>query len=384
MNQKIITLLFALVQSAMFGRPLSDTKRSAISDDAMSELLAMAKKHDIAHLVTLGLDANAMLPKEDQGISNELFMAVYRYEQLNHELKNICKCLETAEILFIPLKGSVLRHYYPKPWMRTSCDIDILVHPEDLDRAVDCLKQRLGYCDEKLTTHDVSMYSPSGQHIELHFDLGEEGRAKRSCELLKSAWEYASPHEGCHYRYDMSDAFFYFYHVAHMAKHFENGGCGIRPLIDLWILDHIKQIDEKKREMLLEQSELLTFAKIAQTLSCVWMENAEQTEITAQMEQYILSGGVYGSAVNRIAVQQQKHGRFRYLLSRIFLPYDVIKYHYPVLQKHRWLTPVMEVRRWLRIVFCDRAKHARQEFKNSSNLSQEAESMKLFLNNIGL
>ena len=29
----------------------------------------------------------------------------------------------------------------------------------------------------------------------------------------------------------MLDELFYFYHIAHMVKHFENGGCGIRPVV---------------------------------------------------------------------------------------------------------------------------------------------------------
>ncbi len=40
----------------------------------------------------------------------------------------------------------------------------------------------------------------------------------------------------------------------------------------------------------------------------------------------------------------------RYALSKIFLPYDDKKLHYPILNKHRWLTPVIEVYRWCRII----------------------------------
>ena len=129
----------------------------------------------------------------------------------------------------------------------------------------------------------------------------------------------------------MTDEMFYFYHIAHMAKHFEEGGCGIRPFIDLWTLDNIKDVDHDKRDELLSQGNLLKFAEVARMLSRVWFENNEHTEITKKMERYILRGGIYGTNENRIAVQQQKRGgRLKYALSKIFIPYDNIKFHYPI------------------------------------------------------
>ena len=65
--------------------------------------------------------------------------------------------------------------------------------------------------------------------------------------------------------------------------------------------------------------------------------------------------------------------------------YDVIKFHYPVLQKHRWLTPIMEVRRWFKLIFCGHAKRTVRELKYNSNISRaEAENAQAFLKNIGL
>ena len=96
---------------------------------------------------------------------------------------------------------------------------------------------------------------------------------------------------------------FYFYYIAHMAKHFvETGGCGIRPFLDIWVLNHRIDFDREKRDKLLSDGGLDVFAKQAELLSEVWFGNAEHTEITRQMETYILRGGVYGANTNRIAV----------------------------------------------------------------------------------
>ena len=188
------------------------------------------------------------------------------------------------------------------------------------------------------------------------------------------------------YQHYMTDEMFYFYHIAHMAKHFENGGCGIRPFIDLWILDGIQEADQEKRDKLLLQGNLLKFANAVRKLSRIWFENEKYDFTSQQMEDYILTGGVYGNNENRITVQQQKKGgRIKYALSKIFIPYDVIKFHYPILQKHIWLTPFMEVRRWFKLIFCGHAKRTINELKYNQTISADkADATKNFLENIGL
>ena len=93
-----------------------------------------------------------------------------------------------------------------------------------------------------------------------------------------------------------------------------------------------------------------------------------------------------GTNQNRIALQQQKQGgRFRYALSKIFIPYEVIKFHYPILQKHRFLTPVMEVRRWGKLIFCGHLKRTTKELQyNNHMLDTEVEKAQTLLRNIGL
>jgi hypothetical protein len=83
--------------------------------------------------------------------------------------------------------------------------------------------------------------------------------------------------------------------------------------------------------------------------------------------------------------QQKKGGRVKYALSKIFLPYDVIKFHYPVLQKHRCLTPLMQVRRWCKLIFCGHLKRSAKELQyNNSITDTEAKNIQNFLHNIGL
>ncbi len=384
-DQRTPQILFALLRSAIRGDKIEDEVKALYSEALLPELAEVSVKHDLAHLLALGLKKNSLLSDESSA-EKEIFKALWRYEQLDHELGKLCAALESAGIPYIPLKGSVIRRYYPEAWMRTSCDVDILVHEEDTEKAASVMVERCGYTLAGKGSHDVSLYSPNKQHVELHYTLIEERVSKASADVLNAVWETASVCEGYRFRYEMPDDMFNFYHIAHMAKHFEIGGCGIRPFIDLWILDNIEEAEEEKRRELLDKGSLLKFADAVRKLSRIWFENEEYDPVSKQMEDYILRGGVYGSNENRVAVQQQKQGgRMNYALSKIFLPYEVIKFHYPILQKHRWLMPFMQVRRWGKLIFCGHTKRSLRELEYNSGISSdEAAAMQMFLNDIGL
>ncbi len=389
MEGNTIYLLFSVLRSIFHSNQMSDADKNLVTRDSLKDVIKLATKHDIAHLVALGIVNNGLVD-EDKASKAQLqqitFRAVYRYEKLNYELKQVCDALEKAEIPFLPLKGSVIRKYYPEPWMRTSCDIDVLVHEKNLRSAVSCLVENLKYTEHEQNSHDISLFSPSGVHLELHYDLVEDGWANSSNAILQNVWDHVSPKKEYQYWNEMSDEMFYFYHIAHMAKHLQQGGCGIRTFMDLWILDNASEINKISRDKLLEAGGLLHFSGIARKLASCWLDNLPMDSVCEKMQNYILSGGVYGTHENLILVQQQKKGgKLKYALSKIIIPYDTIKFHYPILQKHRWLTPIMQVRRWFKLIFCGHAKRSMRELSYNSNISKsQADEMKTFLDEIGL
>ena len=387
MERDTIYMLFSILRSILNGDQVSDADKQLVTEDLLKDIVKLASKHDIAHLVALGIINNELVDEQTKSqLQQIVFRAVYRYEKQNYELKQVCEALEKAQIPFIPLKGSVIRKYYPEPWMRTSCDIDVLVHEKNLRTAVSYLVENLNYTEHEQNSHDISLFSPSGNHIELHYDLVENHIADSPSEILADVWNVVELKEGYSYHYEMPDDMFYFYHVAHMAKHFENGGCGIRPFIDLWILDNMQINGHDKRDNLLRKGKLLQFANSSRKLSQVWVEGYPIDKISEKMQNYIIRGGVYGTSENRITVQQlKKGGKLRYALSRIIIPYEDIKYYYPILQKHKWLTPVMQIRRWFNLVFFGGVKRSVRELSCNSNIPKsQVDEMKVFLVEIGL
>ncbi|MGN1346249.1 MAG: nucleotidyltransferase family protein, partial [Eubacteriales bacterium] len=265
----------------------------------------------------------------------------------------------------------------------TSCDIDLLITPEDVETASSALTEQLGYQRGKAGAHDVAFLSPCGVHLELHFTLMEEKSDSRIQKTLSRVWEYALPSseraESCVYR--LRQEFVYFYHIAHMVKHFKYGGCGIRPFMDLWILEHCGPVfDAAEVEQLLMEGGILTFAEQARLLSEAWFSGVlpepESRWLLDSMEDYLFAGGVYGSTENRVKVGRlEKEGKLHYLCSRLFLPYESMKYDYPILQKHRALLPVCEIHRWFRLFSGDTARRISQEVKDNSALTDEERSV---------
>lgn len=388
MDRNINRILFCLIRYEMCGEQIGKDTVSELTPETLARLYALAKAHDAEHLVASALTKLGVLGTDElsQRIAKQQMIAIFRCERLCYELSELCRTLEEAGIPFMPLKGSVIRPLYPEAWMRTSCDIDVLVHKSDLEAACAALVEGLGYKREGMGSHDVSLYSESGVHIELHYELVEEGVANSARLILENVWSYAQLKEGASAQHEMSAEMLYFYHVAHMAKHFQHGGCGIKPFIDTYVLDANISCDAEKLSELLESGGLRVFDTRARELCDVWMRGEEHTPLTLEMESFVLSGGVYGTMSNRVSVEQTRRGgKLKYALSRIFLKYDSIKYAYPILQKHKWLLPVMEVRRWGRLIFCGGFKRSVTELKVNNDLSREkAAEMQSFFEDIGL
>lgn len=370
-----------------------------ISVRFLSDLYRLSKSHDVAHFVgsafsKCGALANlpdmleendrAMIEKIKAKFDEQIFIAVYRYENIKYELEQLKRTLNEAQIPFMPLKGSVIRKYYLEPWMRTSCDIDILVKESDADKASKILAERLQYTINGKWQHDISLFSPSNIHIELHFTLFDVDF--KQVRLLSDIWSGGEIALVSGYEYRMSKELFLLYHIYHMAKHFVYGGCGIKPFIDLWVIKNKIGYDEGKVEKLLQEGDLLIFYNRAEELMNVWFEGKPHNPITQEMENYILQGGVYGTLEQQLAMSQNKKGgKLRHLLSRIFLSYEQMKFYYPSVKKCPILFPFYQVRRWFRILFCGGRKAAMNEIKANQNLSEEKNQIaKIMINELGL
>ena len=376
--------MMRLITSEITGEKVS----SNYDEKELSELYVLSKSHDMAHLVGSALKKNGLLEdgENKKAFEKAIFTAVYRNGKMVYELENIKKCLSEKNIPFILLKGAVLMDYYPESWMRTSSDIDVLVHYDDLLPAADALAALFGCSYKPKGSHDIQFVSNNGVHVELHYRLVEENCAADAEKPLAKVWEHAVKKGGTS-ECALTEEMFYYYHIAHMAKHIMNGGCGIRPLLDLYILNGRKAYNEKKEEKLLSEGGLLTFNETAKSLTLMWFGEGEETYMAKKLGEYLVLGGIYGNMDNKVLFGQTKRGggKLKYALTRIWLPYEKMRFFYPTLDGKKALLPVYEVIRWFRLIFLGGFKRSINELKINSEIDKEsAGNAKELLEGLGL
>ena len=170
-------------------------RRSAVPAPASSETVdwqrlgTIARRHRVMPLIWRNLRArpDMEMPAEIAGQFREAARQnAANALRLTSHLVRIVSTLTAAGIRVLPLKGIALAaRYYPDVAARHAGDIDLLVAPENMDRA-DVILRGMGYHRVTNTTHvwaqapftedtDYRLHfiymSPDGVLIELHFRL---------------------------------------------------------------------------------------------------------------------------------------------------------------------------------------------------------------------
>ena len=155
MEYTVPDIMMALIRCEICGEEFPSKQVGALTEQQRCELYELSKKHDLAHIVASCLLSRGILSDGDlkNAFSKEQMTAVFRHAQIRHELSRVCRALAADGIEYMPLKGSVIRKFYPKPEFRTSCDIDIFLHPEDVERASSVMTEKLGYKFKMLFFH---------------------------------------------------------------------------------------------------------------------------------------------------------------------------------------------------------------------------------------
>jgi len=372
MSNRIFDLMISCLGNVLFNRDL--TIDQTLTKQELVEVYKLSKKHDMAHIVGISLAKAGLLekaPEIAERFEKEQYLAVFRYENFKYETDRLCKTFDEQKIPYILLKGAVIRDFYPEPWMRTSCDLDVLVKEEDLDTAILALTEKLGYAvGGNKNFHDIDLFSESGIHLELHFNIKENIPAFD--KVLSRVWDYAKKTDEDLEGLIVTNEFLLYHLTAHAAYHFVGGGCGVRPLTDIYLLKNKLEYDETVLKQLCEESEIDKFYSSVCKLCECWFEGAEHIVLTDEMQKFILQGGAYGTREAHIAARQEaRGGKGGYAMSRIFAPYDVLKQRYPKL-RGRVQMPIYQVRRWIDVARDGGAKRSMQELRINGTMDIES------------
>lgn len=353
-SEDFINKLFSVIRIGLDLEINSDSYN--YSNETLLEIISFGAQQSILPIVLKGvkqINSKLKIPK-DIDVKNA--KCLYQSVQHDQYINVLGSVLSYAKIPYILLKGAVIRDLYPDKDLRTSCDLDILVRSEDVNTAVSIIEKETDFVKTHDAYHNASLRNKT-THLELHFTLKEN--QEKIDSVLDLAWDYAYP-TGNGSMYAFTPEYQVFYVLAHMAHHFLNGGLGIRPFIDIWMLRNRTSFDESLVLDLCGKAGLSKFYVSCCLLSDVWLSNKQHTTVTKMMEEAALSGGVYGSKSFNYAVRQKKYVGAKYIASRIFPPpYQVREFYKDENNKKHCILYYYfkRLRSWL-------SKNRRKELKN--------------------
>lgn len=342
-NNQLIALLRGFVQETAPELPAAMDIASLWRAAAQQNLLPVLAYENRRHR----LFSDEALCRQLDGL---LHAAVGAAVQRCAAFEALSQTLSDSGIAHMPVKGYYLRALYPVPEVRTFGDIDVLIHPEDRQKAHQLLLS-LGYQSENNWEPTYS-YRKGAEYYELHTNLMDgnlDGRSDLQA-YFAAAWAHAEPDEGLRFR--PAADFHLIYTVCHLAKHLYGGGAGLRMYLDVALyvrhFDSVLEWDKIADEF--STLHLWDFFCTVMNACRVWfgVESGcplpqSDGEALAELLDYTLDADLFGHLRDHGVVRLRNGGeeatRSRVLLRMLFPPAKEIEQRYTFLQRRPWLLP---------------------------------------------
>lgn len=340
------------------------------SDVAWNSVFSLAKHHSLISLLYSVLKDALKLDGEEKLIEyldKQYSIEYARNMTQSAEFKAITELFTREKLPFLPIKGFLMKALYPKPELRNMADMDIFVGEENAARARELLSG-IGYSTESdpdaVYVHDVMIKRPFVD-VELHriLEMNSDFGFK-DC--------VARPDNP--YWYTMTTDDFLTFMISHTYKHYVNGGCGIRAVLDLYLYrkknpDHLESAGFIKK---LKSRKLYDFYLTFLSVVDKWFDGKEDITEVSEFEIYTITGGTYGTLSNVVDRNLEKKSKLSYIFSRLFPRPKVIKMRYRWVRKCIILLPIGYIVRIVQSMFNGRFMgHARaiskSKSKNKSN-----------------
>lgn len=342
----------------------NDTRMDAIFDEAV---LMLSKKYSVSDKLL-------------SYVKNNLNHWIYIDTMMKYEIESLLKCFDEVKIYNLPMKGYFLKEDYPNSFERSISDYDILFDINDIDRIKNIFKQN-GY---KFLQNDDQQYhfvKAPFMYIEMHRSLLKKNNKNYS--LLENQLEKAKVRDGYSYSKEMTLEDYYIYMLLHSAKHFSEGGIGIRMIADEYVF-YKKYSDQLNQKYLSEQFEKLgitLFEKKLRDISLKWFSKGSEVKDFDDVEEYILLSMTLGrvdvavmSEMERQRVNTKtgrKKSRFANFISSFFPNKSYMANKYPFVEKMPILLPYSWACMWCRRIFIDRNINIKKGFNNRTSYTDD-------------
>lgn len=260
------------------------------------------------------------------------------------------------------LKGLICRNLYKSPDLRVSCDEDLWIQKEDLEK-YDNLLKGLGYqpdledLKEKLDEVQELTYSNGTLSLEMHINpFGTENELRvRMNRLFDHSYEKSVRMEiQGHTIYTLNATEHFLFLFTHLFKHFLLGGVGIRQILDqlLFLETYRSEIDFERINDGISELHGQTFYAAILNLGVKYLgfTAIAAPPLTKELEPLIddlIESGCFGnhskaqhySAAYILAESTQEDTKRPGIITLLFPPASRIYYSYPFLIRRPWLLP---------------------------------------------
>lgn len=272
------------------------------------------------------------------------------------ENRKICETLSKEGVRVLPMKGSIMKKMYPKQEYRHMTDADILIDRKNMEKTRRIMEE-LGYRFAGSESGDtVERYiKDPWMTVEMHTYM-LPFRYKNHARYL-DVWKRCTEENGIG---QMNWDDFYIFMIEHFAKHFDQSGCGVRFVLDIYIFLeakkkelHSEYLKKKQKELGLEE-----FCREMEEIAYRWFDGRPEIR-DSKYETVILLAGIFGISQWAYAGRQKKYlekyknpriAKGMYLLCRLFPDYHAMAAQYPFLRKLPVLLPVAWILRAVRLI----------------------------------
>lgn len=321
-----------------------DKKRVSEMDTA--KLYSAAKKHSLRAITADALERAGVTTPE---FKEAKMKAVRRDVLFDKEREAILHDFERAGIWYMPLKGSVLKKYYPKSFMREMSDNDILADPDKLKQIREIM-QKQGYKSqgELESGHDVEYFKKPIFNFEIHHRLFEDSVSETFKDYYSDIQSLLLNDETTRFGRRFSKEEFYIYMCTHEYKHYINSGTGIRSLLDAYVFMHTfgDTLDRGYIAAAAEKLGIAAYEKESRALAEKVFSLAELDKSERRLLDFYIFSGTYGTLENKMQRRISKNGggtrgKMKYFLNRVFLTPQALKELYPFVYRHKILLPFL-------------------------------------------
>ena len=325
----------------------------------LEKLRHLAGIHSVKGIFAYMAMKYRLFPDHSAAFRRECMVTINGFGQRGGRAEMLFAELARRGIDHIPMKGYVVKDYYPVPELRTFGDIDVIVRKEDRARC-HALMLELGY-RVKNDWEPVYSYMKLLEYYELHTELLETDISESvDCrDYFRDPWPHTLQ-DG--HRYELTPEFHFLYLLAHLAKHVAGSGAGARMYLDLaaFIRHFGADVDWGWIQEELKKIRLAAFSNMALTfveryfgvVSPIALDPVDEDALEA-LAVMTAGGGIFGkvgldSGVNVLKGQTENTTRIGAVLRRLFPAAQTIQTRYTYLQDRPWLLPAAWVHRLIK------------------------------------